>query len=229
MNKISFEEPQRLKVVWQSPDSRRNYHVADLVRSGSGAELHYNTNSEDLKEAENFGFSGLNAFPVDTDIYQNQVMEILSRRLPPRGRDDYNEFLANWAIPSDMDISNFALLGFSQGRLPGDSISFYPCFEEFTLPFSFLVEIAGFRHHEGMGVDVRSLKNISFVHDTENSVDENAVQIRADGICLGYVNRALTDSFHTWFMKNYSITAEVFRVNGTQERPRVHLLVKIDI
>jgi len=227
MSNVDIIEPERMKVVWKSPGgSHRNYHVADLLRSNGDEQIQfvYNTESDDFKLAFEQGFQGYFAFPLkQSDSFDEGIMQVLSRRLPPRSRSDFHSFLKQWAIPENQEISDFALLGYSHGSIPGDDFSFYPYWEDYELPCSFLIEVAGFRYNAGMSMDIDSISSIRFSKDIDNDHDSNAVSIWGNDQKIGYVNRTLTNAFHKWLDQGASIQASIYRVNGTEERPRVHL------
>ena len=231
MPNIDIIEPERMKVVWKSSNgSRRNFHVADLLRSDGDKKIQfiYNTNSDDFKLAEEQGFQGYFAFPLkQSSCFDTGIMEVLSRRLPPRSRSDFDSFLKQWAIPESQEISDFALLGYSRGSIPGDDFSFYPYWEDYDLPCSFLIEVAGFRYHAGMEMDLDDVSNIKFQIETDNDHDNNAVSIWSNNQKIGYVNRTLTNAFHKWINQGSLIEASVYRVNGTEDRPRVHLQIAV--
>lgn len=230
MPNIDIIEPDRIKVVWKSSGEKRsNFHVADLLRSESGdVAFEYKVNTDDFEQATELGFDGYVAFPIERLIsFKDGVMDVLSRRLPPRSRSDFDKFLTQWGISAGQKISDFALLGYSQGMLPSDNFSFYPYWEEYELPFSFLIEVTGFRHCDGIGMDLHSISNIEFKIEPNNKSDNRAVAIWADDHHIGYVNRTLTDAFHKWINEGVHLTSSVHRVNGTDVRPRVHLAVYV--
>ncbi|MGB1076803.1 MAG: HIRAN domain-containing protein [Bdellovibrionales bacterium] len=226
MSCIDIIEPERIKVVWKNHrGDGSNFHVADLLRLNNGnVEFLYNSDSEDFKSAKELGFEGYFAFPLKQSLsFRDGVMSVLSRRLPPRSRSDFNNFLEQWAIPKEQDISDFALLGYSRGALPGDDFSFYPYWEDYDLPCSFLIEVAGFRYSDGMGMNLSPESEIVFRKSPDNPKDARAISIWADGCHIGFVNRTLTTAFHKWLDMGVEVDSSVYRVNGTETRPRVHL------
>ena len=111
--------------------------------------------------------------------------------------------------------------------MPSDGFSLVPIFPEDVAACDYISEIAGFRHADGADVSRLSVgDSVSFSVDAENPVDQDAIGIVHGGIRIGYVNRALKDSFGLW-MKENLVTGTIERLNGKPERPLVYVRVAI--
>ena len=140
-------EPVGLLLTWQPQEEQapnRTRRVIGEVRPGKSgeAEFHYLKGTVDFDEAVKNGFQGYPAFNLRADeIFSSGVLESFLRRLPPRKRDDFAEYLALHRLPVPFENSDMALLAYTGARLPSDGFSLVPIFPENTAPCDFLIEI----------------------------------------------------------------------------------------
>jgi len=223
-------EPTRLLLAWQAQDghgSRKRHIVAELVHRQSCVELRYLTNATDFAEAERLGFDGYPAFNKRTALHANQVVETFMRRLPPRTRKDFSQYLENFRLPPDAKLSNFALLGYTGANLPRDGFSIVNPFDNVAGPCELLLEVAGLRYREDVRVEEIHIDDpVAFCEDPQNNVDPSAIQIYSRDRFIGYVVRGQTEAVHRW-MHSADITATVERINGDEKRPLVFVFFKV--
>lgn len=109
------------------------------------------------------------------------VIESLLRRLSPRNREDFTEFLAQHRLPYSFNYSDMTLLGYTGALLPSDGFALVPDFSQNSMSCDYLMEVAGLHHvfndmhviHEG--------DTVNFQIDQDNPVDQDALQV----ICHG--------------------------------------------
>ncbi|HBP40998.1 MAG: HIRAN domain-containing protein [Vreelandella alkaliphila] len=223
-------EPHRLLLYWQAREStsRSRYLVGELIKRDGKVVLLYDLNSSEMVEAKRMGFRGYPAFPLKKTEYSNQVLEAFTRRLPPRSRRDFGRYLELRAIPANATISDFALLGYSGAKLPNDGFEVVHPFDNPPEAFEVLIEIAGFRHESQLEItDLQVGGSIQFLPEPENPVDTGAICIASAGHKLGYVPRGHLDMLHRMLAEGAILEGEVFRTNGTSERPLVYVLTRI--
>lgn len=223
-------EPQRLLLYWQARESkmRSRYRVGELVKRDNNVVLVYDLDSPELAEAKLLGFRGYPAFPMRQAEHSHQVLEAFTRRLPPRSRRDFGRYLELRALPVNTTISDFALLGYSGAKLPNDGFELVHPFDNPPEVFEVLIEIAGFRHESQLEVTKLQVgSNVQFVHEPDNPVDTDAICIESAGRKLGYVPRGHLDMLHRMLDEGATLEGEVFRINGTTERPLVYVLTRI--
>lgn len=223
-------EPDRLLLYWQARESklRSRYLVAELVKRDDKVVLVYDLDSLELAEAKRLGFRGYPAFPMRQAEHSHQVLEAFTRRLPPRSRRDFGRYLELRALPVNTTISDFALLGYSGAKLPNDGFELVHPFDNPPEVFEVLIEIAGFRHESQLEVtDLQAGSNVQFVPEPENPVDASAIRLESGGRKLGYVPRGHLDMLHRMLQGGATLEGEVFRINGTSERPLVYVLTRI--
>ncbi len=225
-------EPEYLLLTWQPADelaqARTRRVVAEIRRlPEGGAVFRYLRGTPDFAAAEDAGFRGFPAFPLDQAETRQGVLEALMRRMPPRNREDFAEYLAQHRLPSPFNHSDFALLGYTGARLPSDGFALVPVFPEDAYPCDYLMEVAGSRHV--IGNDVASIRDgdpVTFEAAPENPVDQDALAVVHSGRRIGYVNRAMRQTFRRW-LTNHKVQACVERQNGKPQRPLVFIRVSV--
>ncbi|WP_051534390.1 hypothetical protein [Deefgea rivuli] len=233
MNFLQYiHEPERLLLTWQCSEDQRprtRRVVAEVVRSNDEYIFNYLIDTEDYNFAIKQGFKGYAAFSLEKPVHNVGVMDALARRLPPRKREDFSNYLMQFRLPSSFSGSDFSLLGYTGGKLPSDTFSFVPDFSSISQPIDLLLEVAGFRHQS----DLEQLTpqvgdNVAFEVDCANTVDINAVQIVSKQGRLGYVNRAFLPWFTSLVCDGRVIFGEIERINGKPERPLIYIFCRIE-
>jgi hypothetical protein len=221
-------EPNRLLLIWQAPEGcdRTRRVIGELRRVDDNVVLKYLTDSDDFEAAQKCGFKGYPAFMKFSRIYDEGVLETFMKRLPPRNRPDFAEYLENLRIPSDAKLSDFALLGYSGAKLPSDWFAIAISFDDVREPCEFLTEVAGFRYYEGMKMEVPVGASVDLEADPENQHDPMAIKVTFDGHKIGYIGRGQLVAFHKW-LNNDQITAVVEKSNGRTDRPSIMLFVTV--
>lgn len=226
-------EPERLLLSWQAstgPDRGRHI-VAELRRNGDDADLVYMRDSAEYASAEAKGFREYLGFPTNKD--HSGVLAAFMRRLPPRSRTDYDDFLKAIRIPPPgTSVSDFALLGYAGARLPGDDFYIIHPFDEAQPPLEFLLPVAGYRHYQDdvpyeaieVGMPAR------FELEPDNEYDPDAVRVvipDAAEQTTGYVYRGLLPQFRRWMLAGLEVHGTVERKNGIGNRPQIYLFVTV--
>lgn len=225
-------EPSRLLLLWQGPEgsSRVRHVVGELTPSETGLALRYAVDSPDLQAAKRDGFRGHPAFTDLDKTHVTGVLEAFLRRIPPRSRQDFGDYLRQQRLPLNTSLSDFALLGYSGARLPSDGFSVVHTFEGYDEQFEFITEVAGFRHQAPMfNVNASDLPlgdMVSFRREPENVADPGAIAVIWRGKRIGYVMRGLNRYFGDW-LSDRSVSAHIARLNGRPERPAVYLFVEV--
>src|SRR3990167_8972072 len=117
-------EPTKLLLAWQSSDEkhRTRYIVAELTSTRDDVELVYLPETKDFIEAQKHGFKDYPAFQ-DINKTHHHVLDAFMRRLPPRKRGDFSQYLESLRLKPDTKMSDFALLGYSGAKLLSDGFS----------------------------------------------------------------------------------------------------------
>jgi len=166
---------------------------------------------------------GYPAFRLDVIEHKQGVLEALTRRLPPRKREDFADFLAKHRLPSPFPFSDIALLGYTGAALPSDGFAVVPDFPDYPGAFDYVTELAGVRHVRGLNLSgVVAGDVVEFAFDRENPVEHDALFVVHKGKPLGYVNRALRSRVATWAGTG-NLYARIERLNGKPDRPLVYV------
>jgi len=223
-------EPKRLLLVWQGPEgsSRTRHSIAELLRQGDQpVRLRYLTESQDFANAHSEGLTNFPAFRKVDQTYDLGVEETFMRRLPPRSRGDYAQYLEQFRLRPETRISDFALLAYTGAKLPGDGFSIISPLEDVVEPCEILVEVAGFRYNSQLShANVHPGVPVRFEAEADNPHDQNAVAIFVLDQRIGYVPRQQASAIHR-LCEAGSLSARVERVNGRSDRPLVYLFTTL--
>jgi HIRAN domain len=226
-------EPTRLLMIWQPVDEsaaeRGRCEVGEITRSSTETDdwdfcyLH----SADLGKAQTLGFQGFPAYALDQITPFHGVHDTFMRRLPPKRRTDFPEYLAQHRLPSPFTYSDMALLGYTGGKLPSDGFSFLPDFSTATMPCDFILEVAGTRYAlsesgldtlPALGADTQWQLRA----ETDNPKDPKALAVYADALKIGYLPRPYAAVVSDW-LSTRLVTIAFERTNDKPARPLVYL------
>jgi hypothetical protein len=234
-----ISEPKVLILAWQAPDHMNNrfrWAVGEVRPKGDSFSLRYfapgpefeNRNAgKSYEEIVGLGYAGYAAFSTKVREHVSGVIEAFNRRLPPRGRSDFADYMKHFRLRNYGALSNFTLLGKTEATLPSDGFSLVDPLDSNSLTCDLLLEVAGFRYYaKDLGDRVWVGAQVEVSAEPENKHDPKAVRFSIDGMTMGYVNRLQTDAFNQW-LKSATIDAVIERINGKPERPRVFLFVRI--
>jgi hypothetical protein len=234
MNRIQhIVEPHHVWVVWQSnsPNHARSRRIIGEIRqldNSGDIVFRYLEGTDDYIQAKEEGFTGYPAFKINTVEHTQGILDAFMRRLPPRNREDFNEYLARHRLPDNFKFSDLALLAYTGGKLPSDGFEFCADLDNARPPFELIIEVAGFRHQSEVKSSDLSLNGkIEFLTEPSNDFDSNAIAIIYKSIRIGYVGRAHTRALHHWLVAGYTIDATIERINGKPERPLIYLFVSV--
>lgn len=223
-------EPDKLLLAWQSLDEkhRTRYIVAELNRAhDEQITLTYRVNSDDFCKAQKLGFESYPAFPDTSKTYDN-VLDAFMRRLPPRTRGDFKQYLEVLRLKPDAKLSDFALLGYSGAKLPSDGFSIIHPFNDVKGACELLVEAAGYRHiKKNHDVKINVDDPATFTKEFNDTIHEDAIHITANSQHIGYVNRGLLPTFFDWLQTRRIAGAWVEKINGEPGKPTAYIYVKI--
>ncbi len=224
-------EPTKLLLAWQSLDEkhRTRYIVAEINHVGEDVNLTYLVDTADFIKAQKMGFESYPAFQ-DIQKTHHHVLDAFMRRLPPRSRGDFPQYLEALRLKSSSTFSDFALLGYSGAKLPSDGFSIIHPFNNADSACELLIEAAGYRHvvsnhssEMNIGTPV-AFSPIQHHHVTK----EVAIDIM-DGKAqqIGYVPRGLISTFIDWMDDDRIADAWIEKVNGTSDKPRIYIFIQI--
>ncbi len=233
MNRIQhLVEPHRLFLAWQRPvagmEHRSRRIVGEIERRADGAIFRYLENLPDYQEARREGFQGFPAFSIGKgqEYTSSGVLKAFMRRLPPRKREDFSEYLAQFRLPIPFDGSDMALLAYTGAKLPGDGFEIIPDLADALPPIELVMELAGFRHQAVSASSLSVGESVTLVAEPDNPADPDAIAVRHRAGRIGYIAKPYCATVANW-LRAYTVEASIERINGKPERPLVYLFVKI--
>ncbi|MCT9019356.1 HIRAN domain-containing protein [Proteus mirabilis] len=220
-------EPTRLLLTWQPTTGGTRYVVGQIDRQQEDTyTFTYHFNSPNYTEAETKGFKGHPAFSLKNEKHTNSVLDPFVRRLPPRKRGDFAEYLAQHLLPHPFEGSDFALLGYTGAKSPGDGFCLVLDPEIFRGEGEFLFEVAGTRYQEDLDLsNVMVGDLVKLVPEPDNQFDPHAIAVMHESGKLGYINKVVCKELNKKIAKR-KVSAFVAKKNGTAERPLVYLIVE---
>ncbi len=224
-------DPKKLLLIWRSQGDGQTHMrraVAEITLEHNGAILRYLMGSPDFEAAVSEGFKEYPAFRRPPPEHRQGVLDTFLRRLPPRNREDFGEYLTSHRLPNDLNISEMALLAYTGAKLPGDGFEICADFESAHPPFEIVLEVAGFRHQSNIPAENIIIgSTVKLLADPENQSDGNAVAVFYANNKIGYLPRTFNGAFSAWVKMGFKVKAAVERINGTPERPLVYLYVTV--
>ncbi len=220
-------EPTRLLLTWQPTTGGTRYIVGQIDRQqGDTYVFTYHFDSDDYALAKEKGFTGHPAFNLKYEEHTNNVLDPFVRRLPPRKRKDFAEYLAQHLLQYPFEGSDFALLGYTGAKSPGDGFCLVLDPEIFNGEGEFIFEVAGTRYQEGLDLSKVMIGDlVELVPEADNHVDPHAIAVVHQSGRLGYINKVLCKALKEKIVK-HKVSAFVAKKNGTKERPLVYLIVE---
>jgi len=234
-----ISQPLRLFLAWQAPDhlnDRFRWAVGVLgPREGVTALRYFQNGSEfeAFNQGRTFerllalGYRGYPGFSLRREVHDKGVLEALMRRLPPRSRQDFGDYKRQFRLPSQLELSDLALLARTEAKLPSDGFSVVDPLDAETEWCDLLLEIAGFRYYvpsEPLQPDVGC--PIEITPEPDNQFDPSAVQICMRSRKIGNVNRLQAATFLRWLVER-RVSGALERLNGTPDKPRAYIFVRV--
>ncbi len=219
-----------LFLTWQSHNNHNLRYCVGTLRKvcNEKIEFTYNIGTEQFAEAESEGFVGYPAFKISEQVYDNDVLSTFFKRMPPRSRKDFTKYLLNHHLDSNFNGDDYQLLSHTGIQLPSDGFDIIPDLSKADIPFDYMMEVAGTRHNitfaEFESIDIRT--PITFVFEPTNSWDKDAISIYCGDMKVGYVNRLLCCSLKK-LLADRTIESFVAKKSGTQDRPILHVLLRV--
>jgi len=213
-------DPHRLLLVWQDTKTGQGKEmvIGEIKKTRDGnVQFKYLINPNQCDESTKYGIKPYPAFPDFEKTYQHNVLDTFSMRLPPRKRNDFNQFLESIRIPPDTQLSDFALLGYSRATLPGDNFSILHPFEQVKEPFEFITEI-DYLYNNGYAIgDIEIGKEISFQYGLDS------IEVEYNRHTIGYIKKVYISLFNR--IKGANIKGVIEKKNDM--RSRVFIFVAV--
>jgi hypothetical protein len=191
-----------------------------------GLDFEPHNQGRGFDEILKLGYEGYPAFSLKRGRHLTGVLSALMRRLPPPNRPDFAEYKRQFRLPPHLFVSNFALLGRTEAKLPGDGFSVVDPLDGSAPLCDLMLEVAGYRYHVPE-TELAVGDPMELRPEPENERDPNAVAVRmVKGSAVGYINRLQTTALRQWLSER-SVTAAIERLNGRPGKPRAFIFVRV--
>jgi hypothetical protein len=232
----SVREPRYLFLAWQAPDQMQDRHrwaVGVLEPAGEDCTLRYfysGTSFEarnlgrKFEEVLDLGYQGYPAFRLRKPVHIG-VLSTFLRRLPPRARSDFEEYKRQFRLAPGLSLSDFALLGQTEAKLPSDGFSVVDPLDPATDRCNLMLEVAGYRYYSE-SVQLVLGQPVTIRAEPGNPVDPAAVMICAGDKKIGNINRLQAETFQHW-LTECAVSGVIERLNGLPGRPRAFVFVRV--
>ncbi|WP_439821374.1 HIRAN domain-containing protein [Pseudomonas sp. HLG18] len=220
-------EPTRLFLVWTSTTegvARNRRIVGELVKKNDHCTFRYLKDTPDYHAAVNEGFIGFPAFTINGNEEFDNALAAFMSRIPPRKRQDFPKYLAQYGLPSSFNGSDFSLLGYTGARLASDSFELSPDLSTASAPIDVVLEVSGTQYNKVLG-DITEGMLVTFVHEPENQHDKNAIAIMTSFGRIGYVSRALNKGF-SHLLSQSRVTGTVLSSDLRKEKIKILILAE---
>lgn len=227
-------EPNRLLLTWQTLDdtkTRTRFAVGEL-EAASQATFTYFTedeflrlNGKSLEYVRSIGYAQYPAFNPTKLKHSNGVLDAFLRRLPPRNRADFDKYIGHFRLSRNARVSDFALLGITEAKLPADGFALVDPLDDTDLPRELMIEVAGHRHYPcDLGGALG--ESVELISEPDNQWDPHAIMVWARGKKVGYINKFQCAAFNRWIVEG-RVSAVIERFNGTAEHPRLYIFARV--
>ena len=220
-------EPTRLFLVWTSVAdgvARNRRIVGELTKTDDSFVFRYLKDTPDYHAAVNEGFISFPAFTIHgNEVFDNALSAFMSR-VPPRKRQDFAKYLAQYGLPKTFNGSDFSLLGYTGARLASDSFELSPDLSTAATPIDIVLEVSGTQYNKITG-ELSEGAKVYFVREPNNAHDENAIAIMTEFGRIGYVSRALNKGFSK-LLDSSVVEGSILSINPINDKIKILVLAK---
>ncbi|HCC08008.1 MAG TPA: DNA-binding protein [Clostridiales bacterium] len=224
-------EKNVLWLIWQDPEKRNRYKIAELAKTSYGFEFKYD--KDGVKEAKKAKFELLPAFSDIDKVYENQRMfPAFTTRLPDKRRKNIKEILEKYELE---EYNEFEFLKKNGGKLPTDMLEFVEPinFENNEKNFKRDFYLAGIRYYIE---DIEKLKKMGLTEyerlilkkEPCNEFDECAIEVFSkENAKLGYIPKYFSKAISIAIDNNYKIDCKVSKVYYDDIRESIEVELEI--
>ncbi|MGM8216465.1 HIRAN domain-containing protein [Bacillaceae bacterium W0354] len=214
-----MEVIKSLLVIWKNKKDDLYYHIGTLNYDGSMYRFIYSYHSKSprkVHDALNNGFHLHPAFPELEKVYQSSTLfEAFDRRIPDKGRVDYQEVLTSLGLPPTADRMD--ILRETRGMISGDPYSFEEPLrlEDKELITNFYIN--GMRHQEHLPVNWYDYLTIGEelipFKDNDNPIDQFAIKIKTkNDMELGYIPGIYAQAVYALLSRGVHVSLKVLDI-----------------
>lgn len=229
--------PIILFLAWQDPVGRRWFTIGRLEHREGVYKFEY---TRGAKEAENYGFQPLVAFPNLERVYESEsVFPLFSNRLLSPQRPEYEDYI-NWISISKENPEPIAILARTGGSSETDTLEMFPCPEPVDGLYKFYFFVRGLRHQlqasSERATQLEQDEKLLLMSDLQNPFDEMAIALRTsertrrDMHLMGYLPRYLANELNKFQVDELrKAVVRIVRVNPPPAPIHFRVLCKMEM
>lgn len=210
-----MEEFDKIILVWRKSTGSRREAIGELCKEGDKYIFRYVSNIKNLIE-NNKAIPYLEFQDIEKKYTEN-VLDIFAQRLTKKSRLDIKSLYDFWEIDELMTSDKFYLLGKTQGLVSTDNFEFLAQFK-YKKGLTFLTEISALSINKLNPEIVKEGDRLSYVLETDNEFDSQAVKVFSNGVELGYIKKFHTSVFHSKEDVNIELVVKAIDKNGILKR-----------
>lgn len=210
-------------LTWRKGKGHSRIPVGVIKRNATdGVRFQYI--EDGLKKAQKDGFVNFTDFP-DTSInrvYNENVLEILGKRLTNSDRADIQKYYDFWEIKPQHKDDKYYLLAHTQGLLATDNFEFLADYSPIA-GLNFISEICGLSHTKPANDLLIEGEELLWKHNKYNLFDNKSVEVYKNGTRLGNVKLIHCNVFHKPGGDKLKIRVKSIEKNGHLNRVFINI------
>lgn len=181
-------------LTWRKGKGNSRTAVGVIKRNATDG-IRFQYIDKGITKARNEGFSGFADFPDTSRIYNENVLEIIAKRLTNSERSDIQKYYDFWEIKPEYINDKYYLLAQTQGMLATDNFEFLADYSPIE-GLCFISEICGLSHTMPMADAISEGEELSWRFNKKNPYDNKAVEVYKGDFRLGNVKLIHCNVFH---------------------------------
>ncbi len=203
-------------LTWRKGKGNSRTAIAVIKRNvTNGVRFQYIESGVEKATLE--GFKGFTDFPDTNKVYNENVLEILGKRLTNPDRDDIQKYYDFWEIRPEFKNDKYYLLAHTQGLLATDNFEFLADYSP-VAGLSFISEICGLSHTHPTVDLFKEGEILNWKLNKQNPYDNKAVEVYKGDFRLGNVKLIHCNVFHKPGAGNLKIKVKSIEQNGHLNR-----------
>ncbi len=215
----------------------RRWSVGTLQRRGNDVDFTYFSDRElgehnggrNYSQLRDAGFQGYPAFPLREAQFETfpSALSAFLRRVPPRSRSDFGQYLSQFHLGDDVFFSDLALLAITEARLPSDGFSLVDPLDGDDAVFQTVVELAGYHYYtDKISPEMTPGDRLELVPEPTNEYDPHALRVEWRNTLIGYINRLQAPRL-VRSLGSRDVSLWLSRLNGSRSKPRAFGLLSV--
>lgn len=210
-------------LTWRKGKGHSRIPVGVIKRNATdGVRFQYI--EDGLKKAQRDGFVNFTDFPdTSTDkVYNENVLEILGKRLTNSDRADIQKYFDFWEIRPEYKDDKYYLLAHTQGLLATDNFEFLADYSPIE-GLNFISEICGLSYSKPANDLLVEGEQLSWKYNKLNLFDNKAVEVYKGNFRIGNVKLIHCNVFHKQGGEKLKIKVKSIERNGHLNRVFINI------